>query len=131
MLFLYGGKQETLPFIGNTENLEYEITGVIKRLSEKQLKKIGILNGPNMPGQDKIGKVAQFLNKFYTVTPVDASKNAPIPNDIAVLIVFSPKEPQQQQQQMMKQAPGGTAIPGKSEICNRPVYYGRRQGYIC
>ena len=111
VVFLYAGKQETIPFIGNTENLEYEITGVIKRLSEKQLKKIGVLSGPGMPGVDKIGKVSQFLNKFYTVTPVDASKNNPIPNDIAVLIVFSPKAPQQQQQMMQQQQPPAPEIP--------------------
>ncbi len=41
LVFLYGGKQETLPFIGNTQNLEYDITGVIKRMTEKELKKVG------------------------------------------------------------------------------------------
>jgi gliding motility-associatede transport system auxiliary component len=97
LVFLYSGKQEILPFIGQTQNLEYEITGVIKRLTEKQLKKVGVLSGPDMPGLDKIGKANQFLSKFYNLTPVDASKNTVIPNDISVLVVFSPK----QQQQMM------------------------------
>src|SRR5258706_5493608 len=41
MVFLYNGKQESLPFIGNVPNLEYEITGIIRRLTEKQLKKVG------------------------------------------------------------------------------------------
>ena len=103
IIFLYNGKQESLPFIGNVPNLEYEITGIIKRLTEKQLKKVGILQGPDMPGQDKIGKVAQFLQKFYQIVPVDASKNNPIPNDISVLIAFGPKEQQQQQQFMQQQ----------------------------
>jgi gliding-associated putative ABC transporter substrate-binding component GldG len=111
MVFLYNGKQESLPFLGNIPNLEYEITGVVKRLTEKQLKKVGILSGPGMPGQDKIGKVAQFLTKYYQIVPVDASKNAPIPADISVLIAFSPKEPQQQQQMGMKSQTPPPVIP--------------------
>src|SRR5688572_1061302 len=42
VVFLYGGKQETIPFIGSTENLEYEITGVVNRLTQAELKKVGI-----------------------------------------------------------------------------------------
>ncbi len=106
VVLLYGGKQETLPFIGSTENLEYDLTGVINRLTQPELKKIGLLAGPNMTGVDKIGKVNQYLSKFYNVTNVDASKNTPIPADIKTLVVFSPKAPQQQQQMgQMQQAP--------------------------
>ncbi len=105
LVFLYSGKQETLPFIGQTQNLEYEITGVIRRLTEKQLKKVGILAGPDMPGLDKLGRVSQGLNKFYNFTSVDASKNAAIPNDVSVLVVLSPKQQQQQMQMRQQQAP--------------------------
>ncbi len=105
LVMLYGGKQEVLPFLGNIQNLEYELTGAIRRLTEKQLKKIGILSGQNIPGQDKIGKASEFLSKYYSVVPVDVSKNNPIPADISVLIVFTPKQEQQQQQQQQQQAP--------------------------
>ena len=105
VVLLYGGKQEVIPFIGSTENLEYDITGVINRLIQPELKKIGVLSGPNMPGVDKISKVNQYLSKFYNVTNVDASKNAPIPADIRTLLVFTPKAPQQQSQMMQQQAP--------------------------
>lgn len=101
IVFLYGGKQESLPFIGNTQNLEYDITGVIKRMTEKELKKIGVLGGPGIPGLDKMSKANELISKYYNVTPVDASKNNPIPKDIAVLIVNSPKN--QNQQMMMRQ----------------------------
>lgn len=105
VVFLYGGKQETIPFIGSTENLEYDITGVVNRLTQAELKKIGVLAGPNMTGVDKIGKVNQYLSKFYNVVSIDASKNTPIPNDVKTLIVFSPKAPPQQNQQMGLQQP--------------------------
>jgi gliding-associated putative ABC transporter substrate-binding component GldG len=105
VVFLFGGKQESIPFIGSTENLEYDITGVINRLTQPELKKIGVLTGNSMPGVDKIGKVNQYLSKFYNVTNVDASKNNPIPADIKTLVVFSPKAPQQQQQMGQQQAP--------------------------
>lgn len=110
VVFLYAGKQEVIPFIGSTENLEYEITGVINRLTQAELRKVGVLSGPNMPGVDKIGKVNQYLSKFYNVTPVDASKNNPIPADIKTLLVFSPKAPQQQNQMMGMQQPQQEAL---------------------
>ena len=103
MVFLFEGKQETIPFIGNTQNLEYEITGVVNRLTQKELKKVGVLSGPDIPGIDKIGKVNQYLTKFYNVTNVDASKNNPIPPDIKTLIVFSPRQSQQNQMMGMRQ----------------------------
>ncbi|HAX48654.1 MAG TPA: Gldg family protein [Ignavibacteria bacterium] len=105
IVLLYGGKQEAIPFIGSTENLEYDITGVINRLTQPELKKIGILSGEGMPGVDKISKVNQHLSKFYNVTNVDASKNTPIPADIKTLVVFTPKPPQQQQMMGQQQAP--------------------------
>ena len=111
IVFLYEGKQETLPFIGQTQNLEYDITGVIKRLVEKQLKKVAVLQGEGMPTLDKIGKVNQYLTKYYNTTTVDASKNNPIPSDISTLIVFSPKSQQQNQMMMMQQQKSQTVVP--------------------
>lgn len=104
VVLLYAGKQEVIPFIGSTENLEYDITGVINRLIQPELKKVGVLSGPNMPGVEKISKVNQYLSKFYNVTNVDAAKNAPIPADIKTLLVFTPKAPQQNQM-MQQQSP--------------------------
>ncbi len=103
LVILYGGKQEAMPVIGSIENLEYDITGVINRLIQPELKKVGVLSGNGMPGVDKISKVNQYLTKFYNVTNIDASKNNPIPADVKTLVVFSPKAPQQQQQQMGQQ----------------------------
>jgi gliding-associated putative ABC transporter substrate-binding component GldG len=106
IVFLYGGKQEVLPFVGNSQNLEYDVTGVIKRLSEKEQKKVGFLSGPGVPGVDKFGKVNQFLQRYYQLAPVDASKNNPIPSDIAALIVMTPKAPPPSQfQQQQSPAP--------------------------
>jgi gliding-associated putative ABC transporter substrate-binding component GldG len=105
LVFLYSGKQETLPFIGNVQNLEYEITGVLRRLVEKELKKVAILQGQGMPTIDKIGKVNQYLSKYYNMTTVDASKNNPVPGDIATLLVFSPKNEQRQQMMQQQQQP--------------------------
>ena len=109
MVFLFSGKQETVPFIGGTENLEYEITGVIKRLTEKEQKKVGLLTGANgTVGVDKIGKVSQYLSKYYNISNIDASKNNPIPPDVKTLVVFSPKAPQQNQMMGMQQQPAPT-----------------------
>jgi gliding-associated putative ABC transporter substrate-binding component GldG len=105
MVLLYGSKQETMGLIGGVENLEYDITGAIKRLTETQLKKVGFLSGAGIPGTDKVSKTTQMMAKYYNITPVDASKNNPIPADISTLIVFSPKAPQQNQMMGMRQEP--------------------------
>ncbi|MBZ0204451.1 MAG: GldG family protein [Ignavibacteria bacterium] len=105
MVLLYGGKQEAIPFVSSTENLEYDITGVINRLTQAELKKVGVMTGASMPGVEKISKVNQYLSKFYNVTNIDASKNNPIPADVKTLIVFSPKAAPQQNQMMQQQAP--------------------------
>ena len=41
LVFLYGDKQERLPVIQSTANLEYEISSAVKKLTSKELKKIG------------------------------------------------------------------------------------------
>jgi hypothetical protein len=72
---------------------------------EKELKKIGVLTGPSIPGTEKMNNASQLITKYYNLTPVDASKNNPIPSDIAVLIVNSPKTEQQSMMMRQQQAP--------------------------
>ncbi len=93
LVFLYGDKQERLPVIQSTSNLEYEISSAIKKLTSKELKKIGFLTGHGEPNLQALGKFDQILSKQYTVTTVDLTGGKAVPDDIAVLMVIAPNKP--------------------------------------
>ena len=93
LVFLYGDKQDRMPVVRDMDNLEYEISSALKRMTSKELKKIGFLSGHGEPDLSKIGRLKEFLDKQYDVTAVDVSGGKPIPPDIAVLVVDAPDKP--------------------------------------
>ena len=93
LVFLYGDKQERLPVIQSTSNLEYEISSSIKKLTSKELKKIGFLTGQGEPNLQALSKLEQILSKQYSVTPVDLAGGKAVPPDIAVLMIIAPDKP--------------------------------------
>jgi len=68
LVFLYGDKQERLPVIQTTSNLEYEISSAVKKLTSKELKKIGFLTGQGEPALQQMSRFQDVLAKQYTVT---------------------------------------------------------------
>lgn len=93
LVFLYGDKQERLPVIQSTANLEYEISSAAKKLTSKELKKIGFLTGHGEPGLQQMSHFQEMLSKQYMVTTVDLSSGKPIPDDIAALLIIAPDKP--------------------------------------
>ena len=93
MVFLHGDKQERVPVIQSTSNLEYEISSVVKKMTSKDLKKIGFLAGQGEPNLQQISRVQEMLAKQYQVTPVEFGDGKPIPSDIAVLLIVAPNQP--------------------------------------
>jgi gliding-associated putative ABC transporter substrate-binding component GldG len=93
LVFLYGDKQERLPVIQSTSNLEYEISSAVKKLTSKELKKIGILSGHGEPTLQQMSKFEEILSKQYTVTTVDLTGGKAIPADIATLMIIAPDKP--------------------------------------
>ncbi len=72
----YGTKREAIPLVRQTENLEFELTGMIKRLSAQQLKTVAFSAGHGEPAPDeKMRRVKGELEKNYRVTTHDF--NAP------------------------------------------------------
>jgi gliding-associated putative ABC transporter substrate-binding component GldG len=93
MVFLHGDKQERVPVIQSTSNLEYEISSAIKKMTSKELKKIGFLAGQGEAGLQQMGRLQEILVKQYQVTPVDLSTGKPIASDIAALMIVAPTQP--------------------------------------
>ncbi len=93
MVFLFGDKQERVPVIQTTSNLEYEISSTIKKMTSKELKKIGFLTGQGEPDIQQFKRFQEILTKQYQVSTVDISDGKPIPSDVVVLLIIAPSQP--------------------------------------
>ncbi len=93
LVMMYADKQERLPVVRPESNLEYEISSAVKKMTSKELKKIGFLSGHGEPTLQQMGHVQEMLNKQYQVTTVDITGGKAIPPDIAVLMVVAPDKP--------------------------------------
>jgi len=91
MVFLYEDKQEIIPVVQRTENLEYEISSTIKRITSKTMKKIGFLTGHKEPTFENLKNVRTVLSKQYQLTTVDVSGGKSVPNDVSALVVLAPE----------------------------------------
>jgi gliding-associated putative ABC transporter substrate-binding component GldG len=84
--FQYQGKDEAIPQAGQVEGLEYRISSLIKRMTQKK-QKVAITNGH---GEGELGYLKHI--EEFEVTNVNPS-SAPIPDDVDALIVPGPKQP--------------------------------------
>ncbi len=92
MVVSYAGKNEVIPFINNTTDLEYQLTSFIKKLTTTDKKQIGFLSGH---GEKILEQEYQLLNtelsKQFDVTTVAIDdENTTIPEDIDVLVIAGP-----------------------------------------
>jgi len=86
LCFQYQGKDEAIPQVTQQEGLEYNITSVIKRLTQKK-QKVAITNGH---GEAELGYLKHIQE--FEVTNLNPS-TGPIPDDVDALIVAGPKQP--------------------------------------
>ncbi|KAA3610111.1 MAG: hypothetical protein D8M58_07235 [Calditrichaeota bacterium] len=107
--FLYGDKKEALPFIQQIEQLEYQFTGAIKRLTQGGKTKIGYITGfdeisidPPNPyaalqggNQQKPVSIKNLLtqvNSQFELTKIDLNTTEKIPAEIQEAIILEPKK---------------------------------------
>jgi gliding-associated putative ABC transporter substrate-binding component GldG len=103
---LYEDKKEALPVVQNLQNLEYDLTMAIMKVSRKSVPKVGIVkvdsmldlppqiqrqmqqqNPDNIPTEQKFQNVYTQLRNNYEVVTVDLSNAEPIDSTIKTLIV--------------------------------------------
>jgi len=90
LVFLYEDRKEVLPVVQNTATLEYDISSTVKRLTSRTRKQIGFLAGQGEPPLTELSRVQELLRRQYEVTTVELAKNAPVPANVAALIVMAP-----------------------------------------
>lgn len=93
MSIQYGDKQEVIPVIQNTANLEYQITLAIKKVTSEEIATIGFITSNGTADLSSEMNVAfQELQKLYQVRMIDLTTAEEIPSEVSTLIIASPKE---------------------------------------
>jgi len=89
----YGDRQQGIPVVNNTRNLEYQITSTIKKVTAENIPTIAFSSGHGEWDQNEDTKIInQKLGEIYTMRTVDLSTAEEIPEDINTLIINGPKE---------------------------------------
>ena len=96
----YSGKEEVLPVVQSTSNLEYELTSAIVKVTTKEAKTIGFLTGHDeydINAQTQANQqLRQLLDKNaegqYNITTVDLHAGEPVDPSVTTLVVAAPKQ---------------------------------------
>lgn len=91
LVFLYEGKQEVIPVVQSADNLEYEITSLIKKMINPIKRKVGFLTGQGEADFNKLNQIRTVLSEQYEVTQVDLKTTGQIDPAIGTLIIMAPK----------------------------------------
>jgi gliding-associated putative ABC transporter substrate-binding component GldG len=83
----YNGKQEAIPQVVNQESIEYQVTSVIKRMTQRK-RKIAFTSGH---GELELQGVQHFLSQEFETTTVNPSQSA-IGDDVDALVVAGPRQ---------------------------------------
>ncbi len=95
IVFLYGDQKEIIPFAQQIEQLEYDMTGAIKKLSQGSLPKIAWLtgHGEQSLGEEGVARAVGEIQKNYELIEVDLSSEDQIPLDISTAILAGATAP--------------------------------------
>lgn len=95
----YSGKEETLPIVRSTGNLEYELTSTILKVTTKEAKTVGFLTGHGEfdINAQEYQQFRQLLDKNgqgqYNVTSVSLQDGKAVDDTVTTLVVAGVKQP--------------------------------------
>ncbi|RKU12523.1 hypothetical protein C6503_17195 [Candidatus Poribacteria bacterium] len=95
----YSGKEETLPIVRATGNLEYELTSTILKVTTKEAKTVGFLTGHGEfdINDQNYQQFRQLLDKNgqgqYNVTSVSLQDGKAVDTTVTTLVVAGVKQP--------------------------------------
>lgn len=93
LLISYGDKNEAIPSLRGSTGLEYQITRVIKKITLKEVPKIGVFAGAGQKPLTEEGMfkgLGQLLRTEYEVQDVDLSRGEKVPEKVSTMIILSP-----------------------------------------
>lgn len=95
----YSGKEEILPVVRSTANLEYELTSTILKVTTKEAKTVGFLTGHGEfdINDQNYQQFRQLLDKNaqgqYNLTSVDLQNGKAVDDTIATLVIAGVTQP--------------------------------------
>ena len=95
----YSGKEETLPVVRSTSNLEYELTSTILKVTTKEAKTVGFLAGHDAfdINAQNHQQFRQLLDKNgqgqYNVTSVSLQDGNAVDDTVTTLVIAAVKQP--------------------------------------
>ena len=95
----YSGKEETLPVVRSTANLEYELTSTILKVTTKEAKTVGFLTGHGEfdINAQEYQQFRQLLDKNgqgqYNITSVSLQDGKAVDATVTTLVVAGVKQP--------------------------------------
>ncbi len=93
LAILFETRQEILPLIQSTRNLEYEITSAIKRITSDSMVTVGLLAGHGEPSAaEGLSIVSRALQKQSKIQPVTINHGELIDEKIHTLLVVGPTD---------------------------------------
>jgi gliding-associated putative ABC transporter substrate-binding component GldG len=93
LAFLYEDKKEVIPVVQSTNNIEYEISSALQKITAEVIPTVGILQGhgeADVANEMQTG--SQTLSKLYRVIPVTLSPGDLVGSEVATLLVIGPKD---------------------------------------
>lgn len=91
LALFYADKKEIIPEIISAQNLEYDLTVLIKKLTSAKQEKVAFAIGNDELKIDQdLGLANQFLSQQYEVTSVDLNQNQLLPADVKTLLIVGP-----------------------------------------
>ncbi|MCK4553903.1 GldG family protein, partial [Candidatus Parcubacteria bacterium] len=99
MAIQYGDKNEVIPVVQGTQNLEYQVTLAIKKVTSEEMATVGFVTSNGTASlENEISAAYKSLQELYQVRQVDLSTVEQVPPDINTLIIIGPKEPFEEEQ---------------------------------
>ncbi|MBN1595123.1 GldG family protein [candidate division FCPU426 bacterium] len=93
LAMIYGNKKEVIPLIQDTSGLEYQLTSMIKKLLQSEMKVVGITQGHGEAAMaEGLSNFVDMISKNYEVVPVDLAQGG-IPERVSALMVAGPTRP--------------------------------------
>lgn len=93
LLIKYGEKSQAIPVIEQTNDLEYQITSALKKLTGVKPPNIGFWQGNGAADTtEEVSAAYKKLSEIYNVSLVNYAADKKIPAELDTLIIIGPKE---------------------------------------
>lgn len=99
LVIRYQEEHEVLPVVQSTEDLEYQLTTLIRNLTRTRVPVLGVVQGHGEPSLEKdLSRLSLLLEQVYEVKPVNLKEHVekedavPLADEYDALLVVGPEE---------------------------------------